>query len=125
MIWTLLQVAIGGAIGAVARFLTSQGVAAVLGTGFPYGTAIVNISGSFAMGALFVFLNDRGLMHLAPLVLAGMLGGFTTFSAFSLEAFTLWERNGTALAAVYVLGSVVLSIAALALGVATMRGAAA
>lgn len=123
MIWTLTQVAIGGALGAVARFLTGMGVAAALGTGFPYGTAIVNITGSFAMGALFVFLNDRGLMHHAPLVLAGMLGGFTTFSAFSLEAFTLWERSGVLLASVYVLGSVALSIAALALGIITMRGA--
>jgi fluoride exporter len=121
MLFTLLQVAVGGAIGAVARFGTTEAFHRLLGPGFPYGTAFVNISGSFLMGLLFVFLDARGLTHHAPLLLAGLLGGFTTFSAFSLEAFRLWETGGTVLAAVYVLGSVALSIMALALGIVTMR----
>jgi fluoride exporter len=124
MIWTLTQVAIGGALGAVARFGTTHAFGRMLGTDFPYGTAFVNIFGSFVMGVLFVWLDTRGLTHHAPLLLAGLLGGFTTFSAFSLEAFRLWESGGVALAAVYVLGSVVLSIMALALGVMTLRAIA-
>ncbi len=124
MIWTLVQVALGGAVGAVARYGTTHAFARVLGADFPYGTAFVNIFGSFLMGVLFVVLDQRGLMQHAPLLLAGVLGGFTTFSAFSLEAFTLWENGGVLLAAVYVLGSVALSILALALGVMTMRAVA-
>jgi CrcB protein len=107
----------------VARFATTQGFARAFGADFPYGTAFVNMAGSFLMGLLVVWLTARGLMGQAPLLLAGVLGGFTTFSAFSLDAVTLWQRDAV-LAAVYVAGSVGLSIAALVLGMAAGRGLA-
>jgi CrcB protein len=122
MILTLLQVALGGAIGAATRFLANAAVMRAIGPGFPYGTMIVNVAGSFLMGVLVVVLALKGGTRFAPFLMTGVLGGFTTFSAFSLDAFTLWERGQVALAGAYVAGSVVLSIIALVLGVFTMRG---
>lgn len=120
MIWTLSQVAAGGAIGAVLRFATVLGAARVLGAGFPFGTMIVNIAGSLVMGFLFVILTARG-SGLHPFLLTGILGGFTTFSAFSLDAITLWERGDAAQAGIYVAASVILSILALAFGALLAR----
>jgi fluoride exporter len=121
MIWTFTQVALGGAIGAVARFACVMGMMRLLGEAFPYGTALVNITGSFAMGVLFVMLAERQALYYAPFLMAGILGGFTTFSAFSLDAVRLWERGDGMLAVAYVMGSVLLSIAALLFGLATGR----
>jgi fluoride exporter len=120
MIWTLSQVAAGGAIGAVLRFATVLGAARVLGAGFPFGTMIVNVAGSLAMGFLFVILTARG-SSLHPFLLTGILGGFTTFSAFSLDAITLWERGDAFQAGLYVVASVMLSILALAFGALIAR----
>lgn len=86
------------------------------------GVIVVNILGSFLMGVFVVFAAKRGLMHLSPLVMTGFLGGFTTFSAFSLEALTLFERGQTGAALGYVLVSVIGSILALALGIWMARG---
>lgn len=114
--------AAGGAIGAAARYATGVGVARVFGvTGFPLGVLTVNVVGSFLMGVLVVWLARRGLTHLTPFLLTGILGGFTTFSAFSLEAVTLFERGQVGQAALYVLLSVVLSIAGLVAGLWLMR----
>lgn len=122
MFGTLLQVALGGAIGASARYLTNVAVMRGIGPGFPWATLIVNIAGSFAMGALVVFLAKRGGTHLAPFLMTGILGGFTTFSAFSLDAVSLLERGATGPAAAYVLASVILSVAALMAGMALTKG---
>lgn len=122
MMTTLFQVALGGAIGASTRYLTNVAVMRWIGPGFPYGTMLVNVLGSFLMGVLVVMLAHKGGTRFAPFLMTGLLGGFTTFSAFSLDAFTLWERGETVLAGAYVAGSVVLSIAALVAGVLTMRG---
>ncbi|WP_050525433.1 fluoride efflux transporter CrcB [Pseudorhodobacter aquimaris] len=122
MMITLFQVALGGALGASARYLTNTAVMRWIGPGFPYGTVLVNIVGSFLMGVLVVSLAHKGGMRYAPLLMTGLLGGFTTFSAFSLDAFTLWERGQGALAGAYVFGSVIVSIAALIAGILTMRG---
>jgi CrcB protein len=119
---TLFQVALGGAIGASARYLINAAVMRWIGPGFPYGTLLVNVAGSFLMGTLVVILAAKGGARFAPFVMTGVLGGFTTFSAFSLDAFTLWERGQGALAGVYVIVSVVASIAALGVGIMTMRG---
>jgi len=114
---TLLQVALGGAIGASARYLTGIWIVAVAGhTPFPYAIPIVNIVGSFLMGLFVVAATHKGLTHLSPMVMTGILGGFTTFSAFSLEAVELYERGDFAAAAVYVGASVVLSILGLMAG---------
>ena len=125
MMFTLFQVALGGAIGAVARFATQAGLARVLGAGFPWGTFAVNVLGSFVMGALFVVLAERGGGRLSPLLLSGVLGGFTTFSAFSLDALRLFVRAQPGAAALYVLGSVGLSLLAVTAGVMLARMVAA
>lgn len=119
----VLQVALGGAIGAVLRYLTGIGLIRLFGqTPMPLGVLTVNILGSFIMGLFVVAAAQRGLTHLSPLVATGILGGFTTFSAFSLEAVTLYERGAVGLAAVYILANVTLSIAALFVGMGLARG---
>lgn len=115
-----LQVAIGGALGSVARFAVYRAVA-WHGPGFPVATFIVNVGGSFVMGLLAVLLAQRLGHDWAPLLLTGFLGGFTTFSAFSLDALTLWERGQAGGMAVYVLASVLLSLGAALAGVAIGR----
>ncbi|MEL6768888.1 MAG: fluoride efflux transporter CrcB [Pseudomonadota bacterium] len=113
----LALVAVGGAVGAVLRFLVGHW-AMQAAPGLPLGTFLVNVIGGFAMGVLAVWLMERpgAWVHLAPLLMTGVLGGFTTFSAFSLDALYLFERGWTGLALGYVAGSVMLSIGALALG---------
>lgn len=112
----LLQVAFGGALGASARYLVNVATLRLLGPGFPWSTLFINVAGSFAMGVLVGVFAARSLTHLQPLVMTGILGGFTTFSAFSLDAATLWTRGDTGPALAYVLASVGLSLAAIALG---------
>ena len=112
----------GGAIGAVLRFGTGLAVLRLVGPGFPLGVLSVNVIGSFLMGVFVVFAFQRDMQHLSPFFMTGVLGGFTTFSAFSLEAFTLFERGQITAAALYVALSVGLSIAALVLGVVLARG---
>lgn len=121
MISTLTQVALGGAIGASARYLTGIAAVRLMGHGFPWGTLVVNVAGSFLMGALIVALAHTSGTRLAPFLMTGILGGFTTFSAFSLDAVTLYERGQIGLAGAYVAGSVILSLAALALGLLAAR----
>jgi CrcB protein len=123
MIWTLAQVALGGALGAMGRYLTSVAAVRLMGHGFPWGTLAVNIAGSFLMGVLVVVLGKKGGMHLAPLMVTGMLGGFTTFSTFSLDVLTIYERGQLGLAAGYAAASVILSLGAIALALAVTRGA--
>lgn len=118
----LLQVAIGGAIGASARYLTGVAMSRVLGKGFPWGTLTVNFLGSFLMGVLVVVLAHKGDNRLAPLLMTGVLGGFTTYSAFSLDAITLYERGDVGLAAAYVIGTLILALGGIALGLTLARG---
>ena len=122
MLTSLLQVALGGAIGASGRYLVNVGALRLMGPGFPWATLVVNVAGSFAMGALIVVLANKDATRLAPLLMTGLLGGFTTFSAFSLDAVTIYERGQLGLAALYVGASVVLSLAALVAGMALARG---
>ncbi|WP_068296225.1 fluoride efflux transporter CrcB [Pararhodobacter sp. CCB-MM2] len=116
MLTTLLQVALGGAIGASGRYLTGVAAIRLMGPGFPWGTLAVNLIGSFVMGVVVVVLGHLSANRLAPLLMTGVLGGFTTFSAFSLDALTIWERGQQGLAALYVGVSVAGSLAAIALG---------
>ncbi|MFW2589123.1 fluoride efflux transporter CrcB [Sagittula sp. SSi028] len=117
----LLQVALGGALGASGRYLTGVLVARLVGPGFPWATLAVNVLGSFAMGVVVVVLAQGSGQRFAPLLMTGVLGGFTTFSAFSLDAVTLYERGQTELSLLYVAGSVILSIAALFSGLLIAR----
>ena len=114
MIWLISQVALGGALGSVLRYLTVSAV------GGPVATFVVNIVGSLLMGVLYVTLSSRA--HLSPLLMTGVLGGFTTFSAFSLDALKLYDGGQSGQAVLYIVGSVVLSLAAVALGAALTRG---
>lgn len=109
---------LGAGTGGVLRHLMSLAVGRSLGTGFPYGTLLVNISGAFALGLLAGLLASHGTENpnLRLLLATGLLGGFTTFSAFSLETITLLERNQPALAIAYVLASVAGGLLALTLG---------
>lgn len=122
MIMSFLQVGLGGAIGAMLRFGMAAALLRVLAPGFPVAILVVNVLGSFLMGMVVVFTFQRELPQLNPFLMSGVLGGFTTFSAFSLEAFTLYERGDMVQAALYVGLSVTLSVAALALGVWLARG---
>ena len=122
MFTTLLQVALGGAIGASARYLTGLGSLRLFGTGYPWGTLAVNVIGSFLMGVLFVVLAMKGGQRFAPFLMTGILGGFTTFSAFSLDALALWERGQAGAAGLYVIASVGASILAIVAGAALARG---
>ncbi|WP_353473228.1 fluoride efflux transporter CrcB [Salipiger sp. H15] len=121
MILTVLQVALGGALGASGRYLTGLAMSRLLGKGFPWGTLTVNIVGSFAMGALVVILANTSGNRLAPFLMTGVLGGFTTFSAFSLDFATLYERGDVAQAGLYVAVSVAVSLAALFAGLSVTR----
>ena len=114
---TILLIALGGAVGSVLRYLMVGLVAA------PWGTLVVNLLGSFAIGVLFVLLlGPKGPAPIAPFLMTGVLGGFTTFSAFSLDTLQLIEAGEAVQAAAYVAGSVTLSLAAVALGAAIARG---
>lgn len=123
MFATFFLVALGGAIGASLRWLTGIAVLRALGpSDFPVAIITVNGIGSFLMGVFVAVAAQRGLTHLSPFVMTGLLGGFTTFSAFSLETVTLIERGQIAAASLYVLLSVGLSVGALALGLIATRG---
>ncbi len=115
-----LQVALGGALGASAR-LGVNILAGRLVPGFPLGTLTVNLLGCLAMGLLAATLALRAGQQIAPFAMTGVLGGFTTFSAFALDAVTLWGRGAGALAAGYVALSVAGSILAVAAGLALGR----
>lgn len=118
---TFLQVALGGAVGASARYGVNL-MAARMVPGLPLGTFAVNVVGCLAMGFLAAFLAMRGGQHLAPFLLTGVLGGFTTFSAFALDTMTLWERGAQGTAAAYVAASLIVSIMAVIAGLALGRG---
>ncbi len=122
MFMTFLHVALGGAIGASLRFGVGLWLARFAMPGLPVAVMSVNVIGSFVMGAFAVWSLERGYDALNPFVMTGILGGFTTFSAFSLEVLTLVERGDFAMALLYIALSVGLSIGALALGLWLMRG---
>jgi CrcB protein len=122
---TIVIVFLGGGIGAVLRHWLTVVCSRACGTAFPFGTAAVNVFGSFCMGMLVGWLALRaaeiGAASTRLFLMTGVLGGFTTFSAFSLDAVLLWERGQPGLAAAYVAGSVVLSILGLCAGLAVAR----
>ncbi len=118
-------VAVGGALGASARFLTTYAVQSLAGRGFPWGTLSVNVLGSFLMGIAFVSLASLGDEQRAAdgrlLLMSGLLGGFTTFSAFSLETLVLMEQGAWLRSLLNISVSVVLCLAACVAGLAVAR----
>ena len=121
MIMSFLQVALGGAIGAALRFGVGLAVVRFASGPFPVAILTVNVLGSFLMGLFVVWSFQRGFEHWNLFVMTGILGGFTTFSAFSLEAFTLIERGAFGSAMLYVVLSVLVSVSALIAGVMLAR----
>lgn len=115
----VLSIAAGGAIGALMRFWASNGVYALLGRGFPYGTLVVNVTGSLVMGFLYILFLER--MDVSPefrgALLIGFLGAFTTFSTFSIETINLIEQADYLKAGLNMLISVVACVGACWLGV--------
>jgi len=120
-----LIVFLGAGIGGALRHGVNVGATRLFGYGFPFGTFIVNIAGSFVMGAFAGYFAFRpGIpQHVRLFLTTGLLGGFTTFSAFSLDAALLIERNQYGLAAGYIVGSVAASVSALFFGLALFRSA--
>ena len=114
---------IGGGLGSTLRHTINVVCARCLGTAFPYHTLIINVTGSLVMGLIAGYLAFKGdtSQHWRLFLMTGILGGYTTFSAFSLDAALLYERGAMGLAALYVLASVILSIAGLFAGLALVR----
>ncbi|MFJ1312034.1 fluoride efflux transporter CrcB [Agrobacterium sp. P15N1-A] len=114
---------VGAGLGGAARHGVNQMAANLIGLAFPYGTLAINIVGSTAMGLLTAYFSFRGYLpqELRLFLATGVLGGFTTFSTFSLDTVALWERGEPGLAALYALLSLLLSIAGLVTGLVIVR----
>lgn len=119
----VLLVFLGGAAGSVGRYLVALWAANRLGATFPWGTLAVNVAGSFLIGLLATLADEVGTIgpDLRVFLVVGVLGGFTTFSSFSLESLRLIEQNELTRAALYVLGSVGIAFVAATLGIAAAR----
>jgi len=118
-----LIVFVGGGLGAALRHGVNRASLAYLGPAFPYGTLFVNIVGGLLMGVLaqLFLVKGGGSQEFRLFLIKGLLGGFTTFSAFSLDAALMWQRSDYATLGTYVVASVLLSTGALFLGMATVR----
>ena len=123
MIKACLLVAAGGALGAVGRYLVTTGAVALLGGGFPYGTLFVNVAGSFILGVLVetMALVWSPSHEVKVFLVAGFLGAFTTFSAFSLDVVNEFERSSGALAVLHIVVSVACPVLALVAGLRLTR----
>jgi CrcB protein len=125
---SMLLVFLGAGLGGCLRHVVNTGVGRLLGAHFPWGIFVINVTGSLAMGLVagwLAFKTQVGWSQPVRLFMAtGVLGGYTTFSSFSLDAVLLWERGEWIPALGYVLGSVVISILALAAGLAIVRNLA-
>lgn len=119
----IISIAVGGAIGSIARYLLSSQITHAVGSGFPWGILIVNILGCFTMGVIaeLAALTWNMSPEMRAFLTTGVLGGFTTFSAFALDTAVLTERGDLTGATLYVTASVGLSVAALFAGLAMVR----
>lgn len=120
---TWVWIGIGGALGSIARYLVGRELTERIGGSFPYGTMTVNVIGAALIGVLFVVLTERGVgdPHLRLLLITGFLGGFTTFSSYTLEAINLAESGAWSTAMLYVLSSNVLGLVACLAGIMAVR----
>lgn len=121
--FNVLLVAFGGALGSVCRYLTGLAMTRLLGPAFPWGTLTVNVVGSFAIGFLAELFARKfdASMELRLLLIVGFLGGFTTFSSFSLDTLALVERGAALQGMAYLTGSLLLSFAAVFSGLSLGR----
>lgn len=108
-------VAIGGALGSIARYALSTYIFDISSHKFPYATLIVNVLGTFAMGILFVVIVERSAMpaEMRSLLMIGFVGAFTTFSTFSLDALGLWQNGHIFMSLVYMLATIILCLIAI------------
>ena len=120
---TLMMIALGGALGAVSRFLLGNAVSKAIGSALPYGTFVINVIGCFAMGLLMTLIVDREMLPAAwrLFLCVGFLGGFTTFSSFGYEALMMLTEGRLLAVLAYVGGSVALGLVAAGLGVLCAR----
>lgn len=120
---TYLAIAVGGAIGALSRFGLMNLVASLLGNRLPWGTLLVNISGSLLIGILYVLVSEKMLLSAdaRALLIVGFLGAFTTFSTFSLDSILLIQQGWLVQAIAYMLASVMICVLATWLGMALAR----
>jgi fluoride exporter len=118
MLKTVIAIGLGGAFGSIARHFMNSGLSAIVRTPFPWGILAINVLGCFAMGVLVAVFAGAGnpSQDMRAFLTAGFLGGFTTFSAFSLDAMNLWVSGDVKGFAIYVSASVILSIAAIFAG---------
>ena len=123
---TLLYIALGGAAGAVARYVVDSTVSDRVGAAFPWGTLVVNLSGSLALGFLAALALERGVVpeSIRGPVLIGFLGAYTTFSTLMLESWRLVESGATGMAIANLVGSSMLGILAVVVGLAVGRAVA-
>ena len=119
----VLAIALGGALGAVSRYLMGESVTVWFGNDFPWGIFTINVLGSFLIGVLFVFLVEQqsGSSAWRSFLMVGFLGAFTTFSTFSLQTLALIETGRWLTAGMYAFGSLLLCLAAVAAGVLLSR----
>lgn len=119
----LILIGLGGFAGAIARYLVDTEITARAAHAFPFGTLVVNLTGSFLLGLLVALTAERGILpaDMRGPVLVGFIGAYTTFSTFMLESWRLVEIGAVGLAAVNLIGSVALGMAALVLGLAIGR----
>ena len=119
----LMAVALGGALGALGRYGVNGLVYPVMGDRFPLGTLVVNVAGSMIMGVLYVLIIEKAALpaELRNLLMVGFLGAFTTFSTFSLDALALWQNGHLLLGLFYVLATLILCLAGIALAIFLTR----
>ena len=119
----ILSIAFGGAIGAVSRYMLSSFIQNLAGNSFPYGMLVCNVFGSFLLGILYDNLSKTSLFsdNIKLFIQVGILGSFTTFSAFSLESFLMFEKGDYSIAVIFILLSVILSILGLISGIYFFR----
>ena len=124
MVGGYLAVFVGAGLGGMLRHAVSRASLVYFGPAFPYGTLFVNVAGGLLMGVMaeLFLVKGGGSQEFRLFLTTGFLGGFTTFSAFSLEVALMWERSDFAALGSYVTGSVLLSVAGLFLGMAAVRG---
>ena len=119
----IIAVAVGGALGSVARYILSGFTTDIVSSSFPWGTLSVNVLGSFLMGAVVTYMalvwNPSAEMR--AFLTVGLLGGFTTFSLFSLDIINLWERGASMAAMGYIIASIIVSLLAIILGIMIVK----
>lgn len=120
----ILTIAAGGALGAVMRYLLNSHIMALWGGAFPIGILAVNVLGCFAMGLIAGGLAANASAELRAFLTTGVLGGFTTFSAFAFDAHSLTQSGQAGIAALYVVVTVILTLAGVFAGSAVARGLA-